>query len=131
MKRGEQKARLYSMRQSTFTKGRFGEELAARELEKLGITVIERNFRALGGEIDLIGVEEATLVFVEVKNWTRYSIGDLEISINKKKRERIIETAKYFMLNNRKYSDMSVRFDIIFIGDGAVTHIASAWQENI
>ncbi|MDR2510458.1 MAG: YraN family protein [Spirochaetaceae bacterium] len=119
------------MRQSTFTKGRFGEELAARELEKLGITVIERNFRALGGEIDLIGVEEATLVFVEVKNWTRYSIGDLEISINKKKRERIIETAKYFMLNNRKYSDMSVRFDIIFIGDGAVTHIASAWQENI
>lgn len=54
--------------------GRRGEELAARHLERLGITVVERNVRLPGGEIDLVAQEGEELVFVEVK--TR--IGDAE-----------------------------------------------------
>jgi len=47
--------------------GRRGEDLAARRLERLGYTVIERNYRTRAGEIDLIAERSGTLVFCEVK----------------------------------------------------------------
>ncbi|MDR2467753.1 MAG: YraN family protein [Spirochaetaceae bacterium] len=116
---------------TTFSKGRHGEDAAARELERRGITVITRNFRSPHGEIDIVATEGETLIFVEVKSWGVYSIDNLELSINKKKRVRIIETAKFFLQKHRKYSGMAIRFDIIFIGQCAVTHIESAWTENV
>jgi putative endonuclease len=54
--------------------GRRGEILAARHLEARGMTIVARNVRLPGGEIDLVAQEADELVFVEVK--TR--IGDLE-----------------------------------------------------
>ena len=47
--------------------GRRGEELAARHLQQNGLTVVERNVRLVGGEIDLVAREGEELVFVEVK----------------------------------------------------------------
>ena len=47
--------------------GRIGERAAARHLEQSGYRVIERNYRTREGEIDLIAVSGATLVFCEVK----------------------------------------------------------------
>jgi putative endonuclease len=117
--------------ENTHSKGREGEDRAARELEQRGITIIERNFRATGGEIDLIGVEGETLVFIEVKNWKNLPIESLEQSINKKKQRRIIETAKYFIKNNREYKGMRIRFDIAFIGPDGLKHLPAAWTENI
>ena len=116
---------------STFLKGRAGEEYAARQLEARGIRIIGRNFRSKVGEIDLIGVEKETLVFFEVKCWSFYRIENLEQSLTKKKRQRIIETAKYFLQKHREYRSMAIRFDIIFIGYGGLTHIASAWTESL
>lgn len=47
--------------------GRRGEDLAARHLQALGLTVIDRNVRFPWGEIDLVAREDSELVFVEVK----------------------------------------------------------------
>jgi putative endonuclease len=47
--------------------GRRGEELAARHLQGLGLTILDRNVRLPGGEIDLVAREGDELVFVEVK----------------------------------------------------------------
>jgi putative endonuclease len=116
---------------STFLKGRAGEDYAARTLEERGIRIVARNFRSGVGEIDLIGVEEETLVFFEVKCWSSYGIENLERSLSKKKRQRIIETAKYFLQKYREYISMAIRFDIIFIGYGGLSHIASAWTESL
>jgi putative endonuclease len=116
---------------STFLKGRFGEEYAARTLEERGIRIIERNFRSKVGEIDLVGIEHETLIFFEVKCWSTFGIENLERSLSKKKRQRIIETAKYFLQKYREYRSMAIRFDIIFIGNGGLTHIASAWTESL
>lgn len=117
--------------ESTFNKGRAGENYAACWLESRGITIIERNYRAIGGEIDLIGIEQDSVLFIEVKTWRAYSIDNLEFALNQKKRKRIIETAKLFLQNNRKYIGMAVRFDVLFIGTDAVKHIESAWTENL
>jgi putative endonuclease len=49
------------------TLGRRGEDLAADHLRRLGFTVLARNVRTRGGEIDLIVFGEGTIVFAEVK----------------------------------------------------------------
>src|SRR5229473_7772954 len=50
--------------------GRRGEDIAHRHLQRAGIVIVARNYRMAsgGGEIDLIGWEKDTLVFVEVKS---------------------------------------------------------------
>jgi putative endonuclease len=112
-------------------KGKKGEQRAAEELEKRGVTIIDRNFRSPYGEIDLIGIENETLIFIEVKSWNSLFIDSLEQSINKKKQKRIIESAKYFLEKYREYNRMAIRFDVIFIGQDGFQHIAAAWVENI
>lgn len=52
--------------------GRRGEAIAARHLVAAGMSIVERNWRCLQGEIDLVARDGDELVFVEVK--TRSSI---------------------------------------------------------
>lgn len=47
--------------------GRLGEDLAVHHLEHRGLQILDRNVRTRHGEIDIIAVDNATLVFVEVK----------------------------------------------------------------
>ena len=47
--------------------GRKYEDLAAEYLKKQGYRILERNYRCRKGEIDLIGIQEGYLCFVEVK----------------------------------------------------------------
>jgi putative endonuclease len=113
--------------------GRDGEDKAAAALEKAGMQIIARNFHSRRGEIDIIALDGETLVFVEVKAWSAYGIEDLQYSIDQKKQRRIIETANYFLLSNRKYSEMIIRFDVIFIGpeNERLTHLVSAFVERV
>jgi len=111
--------------------GKEGEDRAVRELEKAGMEIIARNFRSDRGEIDIIALDGESLVFAEVKTWSVFGIENLSYSLNPKKRGRIIETAKYFLSINRQYNGRAVRFDVVFIGKEAVTHLASAFTENI
>ena len=109
--------------------GEQGEEEAARALAKAGLHIVEHNFHTRWGEVDIIAEDGETLVFVEVKNWTSYGPEDLENSITRKKQERIIKTAKYFLSIHREYSDMKVRFDVIFLGKQGMRHLESAFVE--
>lgn len=112
-------------------KGREGEDRAVAALEEAGMRIISRNFRTQIGEIDIVALDGETVVFVEVKAWTALGIEDLRYGINKKKKRRIIETAKYFLSVHREYNCMAVRFDVIFIGKEGITHLASAFVECV
>jgi putative endonuclease len=52
--------------------GRYGEDLAVRHLQTLGLEVLERNWRCRWGELDIIAVDGDCLVVCEVK--TRRSV---------------------------------------------------------
>ena len=112
-------------------KGRTGEDKAALFLENKGMKIINRNFRHRGGEVDIIAIERETLVFIEVKTWSIYSIEALEQGLDLKKQRRIIETAKYFLSVHREYRYMAVRFDVVFITPQEITHLASAFMERV
>jgi putative endonuclease len=115
----------------TVTMGKEGEERAVKAFESAGLSIITRNFRSRTGEIDIIALDGETLVFTEVKTGFAYGIENLSYSINTKKQRRIIETAKYFLSINRQYYGRAIRFDVVFVGKEAVTHLASAFMERI
>ncbi|MCC9145713.1 MULTISPECIES: YraN family protein [unclassified Arthrobacter] len=55
--------------------GNRGEELAAQYLTEAGLSIIDRNWRCPEGEIDLVAVDGATLVVVEVKTRSSVNFG--------------------------------------------------------
>ena len=113
------------------SRGKKGEDRAVEALTGAGMEVIARNFRCRAGEIDIIALDGDTLVFAEVKAWSTYGMENLSYSINPKKQCRIIETAKYFLSINRQYYGRAIRFDVVFVGKEAVTHLASAFMERV
>jgi putative endonuclease len=118
-------------RKDSSAAGREGEEKAAAALEKAGMAVIAKNVRSPRGEVDIIALDGETIVFVEVKSWSAYGIEELQYGISLKKQRRIIETAKYFLASHREYNEMAVRFDVVFVGKDALTHLASAFMERV
>jgi putative endonuclease len=116
---------------NTANRGKIGEDRAAETLTAAGMSIIDRNFRSRYGEIDIIALDGETLVFAEVKAWSGFGIENLSYSLGPKKRRRIIETAKYFLSINRQYYGRAIRFDVVFIGKEAVTHLASAFMERV
>ena len=112
-------------------RGKKGEEQAAAALEAAGMQIIAKNVRSMYGEVDIVAMEGETIVFVEVKAWSAYGMEDLRYSLDLRKQEKIIKTAKFFLSENRKYSKMAIRFDVVFVKNNSISHIASAFMERV
>ena len=77
--------------------GRLGEALARRRLGELGYRIVEANYRAPSGEIDLVAEHGSALVFVEVRTRSGGSFGPPEESITPRKRSHMIDSAQEYM----------------------------------
>lgn len=108
------------MRRNEARKGRAGEDAAAASLAAEGYSILARNFRWPGGEVDIVAEKGELLVFVEVKTWSGLGPEALADSIGKDKRRRIVETSKIFLARHREYSSRRVRYDVILVRDGRV-----------
>lgn len=105
---------------SRSAKGRAGEDAAAAFLEAEGWSIVGRNVRWRGGEIDIAAARGGVIAFVEVKSWNSLGSEELERAIGPDKRRRIVETSKIFLLQHREYNDWSVRYDVILVRGGVV-----------
>jgi putative endonuclease len=112
---------------------RRGEGLAARELSGKGYTILERNYRAAGGEIDLIATKDRMLAFVEVKTVNARVLVSPETRVTPNKQRQIARVAGAYLRNNRE-SGLVPRFDVIGIdlslSPPNVKHIEAAFQVN-
>ena len=97
---------------TTTTRGREAEALAARYLEGYGQRVLARNFLVRGGEIDLICQDGKTLVFVEVRLRSRNDFGGAGASITATKRRRIILAARHYLAGK---PECDCRFDCVLL----------------
>ncbi len=95
-------------------RGRRGESLAARELERRGYSIVERNWRCEAGEIDLVAREGETWAFVEVKLRTGKGYGLPEEAITRRKRDRLMNAALMY-LAERDLIDVIWRIDVVAI----------------
>lgn len=94
--------------------GRRGEEEAARDLARRGMTIVDRNVRSRLGEIDLVARDGSTLVFVEVKS-RRGSLGDPpEAAVTSDKQRRLARLAMGY-LKMKRLGDVPCRFDVVAV----------------
>jgi len=77
--------------------GAAAEQLAARHLERQGLTVLELNYRCRGGEIDIVARDGATLVFVEVRLRRSAEFGGARASVDAHKQRRILQAARHYL----------------------------------
>ncbi|TDQ53695.1 YraN family protein [Actinorugispora endophytica] len=69
--------------------GRRGEDVAAAYLERIGMRVLERNWRCGDGEIDIVAGWGRTLVVVEVKTRAGSRFGRPLEAVDARKRVRL------------------------------------------
>ena len=93
--------------------GKLGEELAVECLINKGYRILERNWRAGHKEIDIIALDDDTLVIVEVKTRKTDDYGEPDISVGAMKQQMLIWAADAYV--RYKQLDVDVRFDIISI----------------
>ena len=86
-------------------------------MKKNGYKILERNYRSILGEIDIIAEEKGALAFVEVKTRKSDSFAPPEWSVNRKKQEKIIKVACQYMndLEKRGKKFDEYRFDVVAI----------------
>ena len=116
----------------TTGKGRKGETIAASYLENDGYKVIKRNFRAYGGEIDIVAVKDDITAFVEVKYWDVFGFREMERTLDYRKKARILRASKGFLDRYPVFSRNSVRFDLLYLSDSGkqVEHVTDAFTET-
>ncbi len=95
--------------------GAEGEAIAARELERLGYRIVERNFRCKAGELDIVAEDGGATVFVEVKARRTESKGAPAESVHSRKRVRMARAAMWYIRARRLPSDARYRFDVVSI----------------
>ena len=93
-------------------KGAAAEQLAAEYLLRQGLSIVERNFRVRGGEIDLVCRDGKTTVFVEVRLRSHGDFGGAAASITAAKQARLIMAARHWLLRR---GETPCRFDCVLL----------------
>lgn len=89
------------------------EDRAARLLEKKGLRLLARNFRARPGEIDIIARDGNQLVFIEVRSRGNPYFEGAAGSVDKRKQRRIIRTAQSYLQRQPQLAGLACRFDVV------------------
>jgi putative endonuclease len=110
--------------------GKQGEGKSAEFLQGQGFVILERNYRFGHKEIDLVGREENTIVFVEVKAGRSKSFGAPEERVNLRKQKNLIQAALHY-IQEKEISGCDFRFDVLAIsyrnGKEVIDHIRNAF----
>ncbi len=109
--------------------GKRGEQLAIDFLVENGYTILEKNFRFLKAEVDIIAKKENTIVAVEVKTRRSNFFGNPQDFVNPKKIKLLVSAMDFFV--TEKDLEVNVRFDIVAIlinsKESKIKHITDAF----
>ncbi|MEP4147300.1 MAG: YraN family protein [Halioglobus sp.] len=89
------------------------ERRAACFLQQQGLELIARNYRCRCGEIDLIARHRKTLVFIEVRARGNPRYATAAASVDYRKQQRLLRTAKIFLQRHVEFAKLPCRFDVI------------------
>lgn len=92
--------------------GASAEELAARYLQQKGHKILGRNVKLDLGEIDLLTLDGATVVIVEVKARRSDQLGHPADKVDRQKQNKLRQLAKLLEI---KYPDRVLRIDVVAI----------------
>lgn len=96
--------------------GQAAEGWALTHLEEHGLRLLTRNWRCRLGELDLVMLDDDTVVFVEVRYRRHSAWGGAEASVDARKRARISAAAQVFLQQQQLWARHPCRFDVVAIG---------------
>lgn len=103
--------------------GQKGEDIASGLLVQNGYKIIDKNFSSRFGEIDIIAIQDATLIFVEVKTRQSLKFGLPQEAVTPQKIYKIKKTGEYYSLIHPELPK-KLRIDVValIIEGGFVTY---------
>ena len=113
---------------SNRAKGTSGERLAVEFLKANGIRIENMNFYTRAGEIDIVGKDGQTLVFIEVKYRKNLETGFPSEAVDARKIRKIVNAARFYLLRYGYSEETLVRFDVISIVGQEIEWIRSAFD---
>ena len=113
---------------NTREKGAQKEQQVCAYLLSEGVEILERNFRARQGEIDVIGRDGSYLVFFEVKYRAGAGRGSAAEAVGSAKQRKICQVADYYRLRHQCSEDTPIRFDVVAIDGERLRWIKNAYD---
>lgn len=110
--------------------GDAAEDAALALLQSHGLRLVQRNYRARRGEIDLVMRDGEVLVYVEVRFRSDDGHGDGLDSVSASKRSRLINAARQYAQEHPPVARMAQRFDVVALGAGGPRWVRNAIQVN-
>ena len=107
-------------------RGNHAESIALAHLQQHGLTLVQRNFRCPGGEIDLVMWQRQELVFVEVRYRRSEQYGGALDSVTQQKQRKLRVAAESFLAHNDALVFSACRFDVVAVR-GAPSAYAVNW----
>lgn len=103
---------------SPYKRGLYYEDFVCRHLKKRGYKIIDRNLRGFRQrEIDVVALENSTLVFLEIKARREGLVYSPLRSVDERKRNALhgISESYLYLLRKRGLdtADLSVRYDVV------------------
>lgn len=113
--------------------GADGEAIAAAFLRARGYTIVVRNFRCAAGELDLVALDQRTIVFTEVRTRRGRAQGSALESITIAKQRQVARVAAAYLARHRLHAH-PVRFDVVAVEvrgwTVAVAHVVDAFRAD-
>lgn len=94
--------------------GFLGERVAEKFLKRKGYQIVARGQRLRGGELDLVAVDQRTVVFVEVKTRRSNEAGTPAEAIDARKVQHMTRAAMVF-IKRHSLEGYSSRFDVVAV----------------
>ena len=96
-------------------------------LERVGLAIVERNYKCKVGELDIIARDGNTLVFVEVRSRVSARFGSAIDAITRAKQRQVTRVAEVY-LQHKRPREARFRFDVIAITGPQLIYIRDAWR---
>ena len=93
--------------------GNEGEKISIEYLQKKGYEILEKNYRYLKAEVDIIAKIKNIVAVIEVKTRSTNEFGNPQDFVNPKKIKLLTSAIDHYVIENDL--DVEVRFDIVAI----------------
>lgn len=109
--------------------GKLGEEQAYHFLKEKGFKILDRNFHAKGGEIDIVARSGELIVFVEVKTRISTDYARPEEAVGHRKRGSLKAAARHY-IHEHPLRANEYRFDVIAVTMNESQRPKLEWIQN-
>lgn len=111
-------------------RGAYWETFASNHLSAQGLEIIARGYRCRLGELDIVCRDGDALVIVEVRARSTGAYTTALDSISRRKRQRIVNAARHFLMRHPHWFHRPLRFDVVAIDAVDTDQPRLSWVRN-